>query len=234
MATLLAHIRVRPGMEARFEQLATELFQATHANERAVRRYEYFRGTDLGTYYALLSFDDFHGFLDHQSSDHHEAAAPGLGEVTESTRFEWVDPIQQASPLSADGPPAATGRRISGRHALPRALRRHHRGLVAEPPLRGWEPADRQVGERRCAAAAASSEGESTSLPARRTRLVRLRDGQVGERRCGAAAASSEGESSSLAARRTEDSSAERAAGPPPVEPRAHRSRDGFEQDSTG
>ena len=52
MATLLAHIRVRPGMEARFEQLATELFQATHANERAVRRYEYFRGTDPGTYYA--------------------------------------------------------------------------------------------------------------------------------------------------------------------------------------
>ena len=64
-----------------------------------VRRYEYFRGTDPGTYYALLSFDDYHAFLDHQSSDHHEAAAPGLGEVTESTRLEWIDPIQQASPL---------------------------------------------------------------------------------------------------------------------------------------
>jgi quinol monooxygenase YgiN len=99
MATLLAHIRVRPGMEARFEQLATELFQATHANERAVRRYEYFRGADPGTYYALLSFDDYHGFLEHQSSDHHEVAVPGLGEVSESTRLEWIDPIQQASPL---------------------------------------------------------------------------------------------------------------------------------------
>ena len=100
MATLLAHIRVRPGMEARFEQLAMELFQATHANERAVRRYEYFRGTDPGTYYALLSFDDYHGFLEHQSSDHHEAAVPGLGEVSETTRLEWVDPIEQASPLT--------------------------------------------------------------------------------------------------------------------------------------
>jgi quinol monooxygenase YgiN len=99
MATLLAHIRVRPGMEARFEQLATELFQATHANERAVRRYEYFRGTDPGSYYALLSFDDYHGFLEHQSSDHHERVGPLLGEVSESTRLEWIDPIQQASPL---------------------------------------------------------------------------------------------------------------------------------------
>ncbi len=99
MATLLAHIRVRPGMEARFEQLATELFQSTHANERAVRRYEYFRGADPGTYYALLSFDDYHGFLEHQSSDHHEMVGPLLGEVSESTRLEWIDPIQQASPL---------------------------------------------------------------------------------------------------------------------------------------
>ena len=99
MATLLAHIKVRSGMEARFEELATELFQATHANERAVRRYEYFRGADPGTYYALLSFDDYHGFLEHQASDHHEVAAPQLGEVTESMRLEWVDPVEQASPL---------------------------------------------------------------------------------------------------------------------------------------
>jgi quinol monooxygenase YgiN len=100
MATLLAHIKVRPGMEGRFEELAAQLFQATHANERAVRRYEYFRGADPGTYYALLSFDDYHGFLEHQASDHHETAAPGLGEVTESMRLEWIDPIQQASPLT--------------------------------------------------------------------------------------------------------------------------------------
>jgi quinol monooxygenase YgiN len=99
MATLLVHIRVRPGMEARFEELAAELFRATHETERAVRRYEYFRGTDPSSYYALLSFDDYHSFLEHQSSDHHEAAGPGLGEVTESMRVEWVDPIQRASPL---------------------------------------------------------------------------------------------------------------------------------------
>ena len=104
MATALAHIRVRPGMEARFEQLVAELYRATHDEEAAVRRYEYFRAADPSTYYCLLSFDDYHGFLAHQSSDHHETATPELRELTESIRLEWVDPIGSASPLSPTDP----------------------------------------------------------------------------------------------------------------------------------
>src|SRR5271166_149729 len=46
MATLLAHIRVRPGAEKRFEQIARELHDATHACEHDVRRYEYWRGAE--------------------------------------------------------------------------------------------------------------------------------------------------------------------------------------------
>ncbi len=100
MATILAHIRVKPGSEARFEEIATELYRATHANETDVRRYEYWRGADPGTYYTLLSFDDFVGFMRHQTSDHHETASPALGEVLAGLRLEWVDPIGSASPLT--------------------------------------------------------------------------------------------------------------------------------------
>lgn len=99
MATLLAHIRVRPGMEARFEEVVGELYRATHERESAVRRYEYFRGADPGAYYCLMSFDDYRGFLTHQSSAHHEAASPDLRELTDAIRLEWLDPLQLASPL---------------------------------------------------------------------------------------------------------------------------------------
>lgn len=100
MATCLAHIKIRPGMEARFEEVAAEMHRATHAGESAVRRYEYFRAAEPSTYWCLLSFDDYHGFLTHQSSDHHELATPTLRELTEHMTLEWIDPLQDASGLS--------------------------------------------------------------------------------------------------------------------------------------
>ena len=103
MATLLAHIRVRPGAEKRFEQIARELHDATHACERDVRRYEYWRGAEPGTFYTLESFDGFEGFLAHEASPHHVAASPALRELLLDIRLEWVDPVAGASPLgSAD------------------------------------------------------------------------------------------------------------------------------------
>ena len=102
MATLLVHIRVRPGAEKRFEQIAREIHDATHASERNVRRYEYWRGAEPGTYYALESFDEFTGFLAHEASPHHLAALPALREVLQDIRLEWVDPVAGASPLRPD------------------------------------------------------------------------------------------------------------------------------------
>ncbi len=99
MATLLAHIRVANGTEERFETIARELFSTSHATESALLRYEYWRATEPGSYYALLAFDDFHGFIAHQCSAHHEQASPELGQVIESIRLEWLDPVQGASPL---------------------------------------------------------------------------------------------------------------------------------------
>lgn len=101
MATLLAHITVRPGSEGRFEEIARELFERTHADEPDALRYEYWRGADDRTYYSLLSFTDHRAFIAHQTSDHHEVASPQIGAVVESIRLEWVDPIAGASGLPA-------------------------------------------------------------------------------------------------------------------------------------
>ena len=110
MATLLAHIIVRPGAEADFESLARVLYERTHADESAVRRYEYWRGAQDRSYYTLLSFDDHRGFVAHQTSDHHETASPKLGRLIESLRLEWLDPVEGASPLpTTEMQPAPVG-----------------------------------------------------------------------------------------------------------------------------
>lgn len=101
MATLLAHIRVHAGMEERFERIASRLHAATHATEARVRRYEYYRGAEPGSYYSLLAFDDFLAFLEHQTSSHHEASSPELGSVIADLRLEWLDPIESASELGS-------------------------------------------------------------------------------------------------------------------------------------
>ena len=99
MATILAHLTIKPGCEKRFEEMAQELHDGTHAHETKVQRYEYWRGEQPRTYYTLLSFDDHRAFIEHQVSDHHETASPRLGEVCEKIRLEWVDPVEASSPL---------------------------------------------------------------------------------------------------------------------------------------
>jgi quinol monooxygenase YgiN len=104
MATLLAHIQVKTGKEAEFETIAAKLYAETHRNESGCLRYEYWRGAEACFYYALLSFDDFHAFLRHQLSEHHESASPRIQEICVSVKLEWIDPIGAASPL----PPTRT------------------------------------------------------------------------------------------------------------------------------
>lgn len=99
MATLLVHIHVKEGREEEFEAVAAELYRATLAHDTGCLRYEYWRGAERGLYYSLLSFEDFHAFLRHQVSDHHESASPRIGELCESLKLEWVDPISESSPL---------------------------------------------------------------------------------------------------------------------------------------
>jgi quinol monooxygenase YgiN len=101
VATILAHITVNPGAEARFEAIAKALYEGTHQHETGVLRYEYWRGAQPSTYYTLLSFEDFNTFINHQVSPHHETAAAEFGEVFAALTLEWVDPISSSSPLPA-------------------------------------------------------------------------------------------------------------------------------------
>jgi quinol monooxygenase YgiN len=132
MATLLVHIRVRAGSEERFEQLARSLYRASHRDEADVRRYEYLRGEEPGTYYTLLSFDDFTGFLAHQTSTHHEAAGPELRKVIEVMRLEWVDPLRGAAPLT----PTDMSPLEPGASGLEREYHQRFAALVQE----WWQP----------------------------------------------------------------------------------------------
>ncbi len=131
MATLLAHIEVHAGREADFEKLARELHAATR-REPGMLRYEYWRGAKPGLYYCLLAFDDFHAFLAHQTSDHHERAAPKLGELIASIRLEWVDPVGGASDL----PPTEMQPLAGGADAL--TARYHEAYAIAMQEW--WQP----------------------------------------------------------------------------------------------
>ena len=97
MATFLAKIKIFEGKEAEFEEVARMMFEATHRTEPKCRRYEYWRGAEPRSYYCLESFDDFLAFMDHQTSDHHEA--PDFASLLEAIELEWVDPLQGASDL---------------------------------------------------------------------------------------------------------------------------------------
>ncbi len=131
MATFLAHITVKVGREPDFERIVADLCRATHAREPGIRRYEYWRGAAERTYYTHASFDDFLAFIEHQTSDHHEAAGPLLKDVVETIRLEWVDPISSSSPLATTVPRPAP----DGASAL--ALKYHERFAVEVPPW--WE-----------------------------------------------------------------------------------------------
>jgi quinol monooxygenase YgiN len=131
VATILAHIQIHPGKEADFEALVSELHAAT-TREAGKRHYEYWRSAEPGLYYCLLAFDDFHAFLVHQTSDHHEEASPRLGELIAKMRLEWVDPVQGASEL----PPTNMQPLPEGANAL---TTRYHQ-LFAATLQDWWQP----------------------------------------------------------------------------------------------
>jgi quinol monooxygenase YgiN len=104
MASILAHIVIHEGKEAEFEMLAAKMFAASHATEENLRAYGYWRAAEPQHYYTLLGFDDYMGFMEHQSSDHHEGGAIALRACIASIRLEWLDPVPGASKLSASNP----------------------------------------------------------------------------------------------------------------------------------
>lgn len=104
MATLLAYLKIKEGREAEYEAIQARLYRETHGKESNVRRYEFFRGPARGEYYGLLSFDDFMGFMEHQSSEHHEVFSARFRDLVEETSIRWIDPIETASDLTPTDP----------------------------------------------------------------------------------------------------------------------------------
>ncbi len=98
MATILAHITIREGHEAAFEEMARSIYADTHEHETRVNTYQYWRGQKPRTYYTLLAFEDHRAFITHQTSDHHEDLSANLRAAIEDMTLEWVDPIDGASP----------------------------------------------------------------------------------------------------------------------------------------
>ena len=94
MTTLLAHIRIKPGKEAKWEVIIADMVAQTFATEDGVLRYEYWKGQEPNAYYCLLSFADKWAFYEHQMSDHHEGH--DFADVLDSIRLEYVDPVEGA------------------------------------------------------------------------------------------------------------------------------------------
>lgn len=104
MATILAHLEIKPGKEAEWEAIMADMVRQTFEQEDQVLRYEYFKAQKPLHYYCLLSFEDKWAFYLHQASDYHEGH--DFESVLASVELEYVDPVQGASGLPpTENPP---------------------------------------------------------------------------------------------------------------------------------
>ena len=104
MTTILAHLEIKPGKEAKWETIMADMVRQTFAKEENVIRYEYFKGQKPLHYYCLLSFDDKWAFYLHQASDYHEGH--DFEDVLASVELEYIDPVLGACELpSTENPP---------------------------------------------------------------------------------------------------------------------------------
>lgn len=91
-----------------FERAAGELAAVTLEQEPGIRRYEYLRLADPGSYLATLAFDDYDAFVEHQASQHHFVLAGAMRDFITSLRLERVDPVPGCSDLATSGPAGET------------------------------------------------------------------------------------------------------------------------------
>ena len=96
MTTILAHIEIKAGKQAKFESIMQDMVEQT-LEETGVLRYEYSKGQKENFYYCLLAFEDKWAFYEHQNSDHHEGH--DFADVIENINLEYLDPVEDASPL---------------------------------------------------------------------------------------------------------------------------------------
>jgi len=111
MTTILAHIEIHDGKEAKWEAIMKDMVAET-MKEDGVLRYEYFKAQKPNAYYCLLAFRDKWAFYQHQNSDHHEGH--DFAEVLKSISLEYLDPVEEASPLPHTEDPELTEQMDAG------------------------------------------------------------------------------------------------------------------------
>jgi quinol monooxygenase YgiN len=138
---LLAHIVLRTGSTARFEELARQLAHESVTREAGLRRYEYFRREEPDHFLAVMAFDDYRDFIAHQASEHHHVLAGAMRDMIVAIRLEPIDPIPGCSILAPAGDVAIT----SARRELPQAAdtelaarTEHYQRRYPLPPPSWW------------------------------------------------------------------------------------------------
>ena len=111
MTTILAHIEIHDGKEAKWEAIMKDMVAET-MKEDGVLRYEYFKAQKPNAYYCLLAFRDKWAFYQHQNSDHHEGH--DFADVLKSISLEYLDPVEAASPLPHTEDPELTEQMDAG------------------------------------------------------------------------------------------------------------------------
>jgi quinol monooxygenase YgiN len=79
MTVFIATLRIKPGHEAEFERLQTELSQLTHASEPDTLVYDILRSRDNpDTYVVYGRFKDEAAFQHHQTTSFHDRLVPPI------------------------------------------------------------------------------------------------------------------------------------------------------------
>lgn len=92
--TFIAKLVVKPGMEARFEQLQAELSKLTHEKEPETFVYDVIKQRDVpGTYVVYARFKNEAAFQQHQTTAFHERLVPPIVECLaapfEIAFYDW-------------------------------------------------------------------------------------------------------------------------------------------------
>ena len=93
MTTFIATLKVKPGLEAEFERLQTELSQASHATEPDMYVYDVIRHKEkAGTYVVYARFKDEAAFNLHmQAPDHDRLVPPILATLAEDMDLQFFE-----------------------------------------------------------------------------------------------------------------------------------------------
>ena len=81
MLTIVVNIQVKPGREAEFEAVATELFATARKAEPGAVFYHAFRAETPGLYVMIECFEDEKALQLHRETAHFQKARPKLAEL---------------------------------------------------------------------------------------------------------------------------------------------------------